>query len=253
MEAGSVECVKLLADEEEVKWNEKNMVGNTPLLTAMRENNTDLVKTLLKIPSVDINVKDRHGKCLLKLAAEKNNLQLVKIFGQILPVEESVCYLPELFKEECEGFVVDIEKGPGKKEIGIKWTGGVDNPPGNTDGVTVEEVCGQAADCGIQKDYQIVAINGQSVEDLHFGAVQDLMNAADNILTLEIKKGVPKSKSPPWTEAQVLAYFNRTRNLTSGSPVMQQNISGSQNKVQGGNIHNASVTYNMNVYKDSDQ
>ena len=74
MEAGSVECVELLADEEGVEWNEKNMVGNTPLLTAMRENNTELVKTLLKIPSVDINVKDRHGKCLLKLAAEKNNL-----------------------------------------------------------------------------------------------------------------------------------------------------------------------------------
>ena len=190
---------------------------------------------------------------MLKLAAEKNNLQLVKIFEQILPVEESVCYLPELFKEECEGFVVDIEKGPGKKEIGIKWTGGVDNPPGNTDGVTVREVWGQAADCGVQKDDQIVSINGQSVEDLHFGEVQDLMNAEDNILTLEIKKGVPKSKSPPWTEAQVLAYFNRSRNLTSGSPVMQQNISGSQNKVQGGNIHNASVTYNMNVYKDSNQ
>ena len=86
MEAGSVECVELLADEEDVKWNEKNMVGNTPLLTAMRENNTELVKTLLKVPSVDINVKDRHGKCLLKLAAEKNNLQLVKIFGQILRV-----------------------------------------------------------------------------------------------------------------------------------------------------------------------
>ena len=93
--------------------------------------------------------------------------------------------------------------------------------------------------------------NGQSVEDLHFGAVQDLMNAADNILTLEIKKGVPKSKSPPPTEAQVMAQFNRSRYLTSGSPVMQQNISGSQNKVQGGNIHNASVTYNMNVFKDS--
>ena len=93
--------------------------------------------------------------------------------------------------------------------------------------------------------------NGQSVEDLHFGAVQDLMNAADNILTLEIKKGVPKSKSPPPREAQVMAQFNRSRYLTSGSPLMQQNISGSQNKVQGGNIHNASVTYNMNVFKDS--
>ena len=54
-----------------------------------------------------------------------------------------------------------IEKGPGKKEIGIEWTGGVDNPPGNTDGVTVREVWGQAADCGIQKDDQIVPINGQ--------------------------------------------------------------------------------------------
>ena len=131
MEAGSVECVEVLAGEEGVEWNEKNMVGNTPLLTAMRENNTDMVKTLLKIPGVDINVKDRHGKCLLKLAAEKNNLQLVKIFEQILPEEEPISYLPELFKEECEWFVVDIEKGPGKKEIGIKWTGGVNNPLGN--------------------------------------------------------------------------------------------------------------------------
>ena len=161
MEAGSVECVEVLAGEEGVEWNEKNLVGKTPLLTAMRENNTDMVKTLLKIPSVDINVKDRHGKCLLKLAAEKNNLQLVKIFEQILPEEEPISYLPELFKEECEWFVVDIEKGPGKKEIGIKWTGGVNNPPGNKDGVTVEEVWGQAADCGIQKDDQIVPINGQ--------------------------------------------------------------------------------------------
>ena len=74
VEAGSVECVELLAGEEGVEWNEKNLVGKTPLLTAMRENNTDMVKTLLKIPGVDITVKDRHGKCLLKLAAEKNNL-----------------------------------------------------------------------------------------------------------------------------------------------------------------------------------
>ena len=117
MEAGSVECVELLAGEEGVEWNEKNLVGKTPLLTAMRENNTDMVKTLLKIPGVDITVKDRHGKCLLKLAAEKNNLQLVKIFEQILPEEEPISYLPELFKEECEWFVVHIEKGPGKKEI----------------------------------------------------------------------------------------------------------------------------------------
>ena len=54
LEAGSVECVELLADEEDVKWNEKNMVGNTPLLTAMRENNTDMVKTLLKVPRTDM-------------------------------------------------------------------------------------------------------------------------------------------------------------------------------------------------------
>ena len=39
----------------------------------------------------------------------------MKIFEQILPEEEPISYLPELFKEECEWFVVDIEKALERK------------------------------------------------------------------------------------------------------------------------------------------
>ena len=93
----------MLAGEEDVEWNEKNMVGNTPFLTAMRENNTDMVKTLLKIPSVDINVKDRHGKCLLNLASAKNNLQLVNIIFRtryFKPLDCNFYFKKRTFKQD---------------------------------------------------------------------------------------------------------------------------------------------------------
>ena len=58
-------CVELLTEVKGLDWNQRNMKGETPILIAMRENRTDIVKKMMKCPQVDVSVADHKDWCQL--------------------------------------------------------------------------------------------------------------------------------------------------------------------------------------------
>ena len=58
-------CVELLTEVKGLDWNQRNMKGETPILIAMRENRTDIVKMMMKCPQVDVSVADHKDWCQL--------------------------------------------------------------------------------------------------------------------------------------------------------------------------------------------
>ena len=48
--------IKLLSQDERINWNNKNCLGNTPLVQAVEYGNVEAVKILLTIPCVDVTV-----------------------------------------------------------------------------------------------------------------------------------------------------------------------------------------------------
>ena len=65
-------CVELLTEVKALDWNQRNMNGETPILIAMRENRTDIVKKMMKCPQVDVSVADHKDWCQLNTCIGKN-------------------------------------------------------------------------------------------------------------------------------------------------------------------------------------
>ena len=63
-----------------IDWNERNIIGNTPVMTAIRNNKTEAVKFLLSHPKVDKSLRDSQGQTLFSMAKHKNDEELMKIF-----------------------------------------------------------------------------------------------------------------------------------------------------------------------------
>ena len=51
-------CVELLTTVKGLDWNPRNMNDETPILIAMRENRTDMVKIMMNCSQVDVSVTD---------------------------------------------------------------------------------------------------------------------------------------------------------------------------------------------------
>ena len=65
---------------EKIDWNERNIIGNTPIMTAIRNNKTEVVKFLLSHPKVDKSLRDSQGQTLLSMAKHKNDEEMLKLF-----------------------------------------------------------------------------------------------------------------------------------------------------------------------------
>ena len=69
------ECVKILASQKKCQcWNVPNNDGNTPVMIALKKNQTKIVEILLDCPRVDLKCRDEEGWCLLFRALERNKL-----------------------------------------------------------------------------------------------------------------------------------------------------------------------------------
>ena len=56
---GGVKCVETLAAQERCQcWNVPDWRGDTPIIMALKEGKTEIIKILLRCPRVDLNVVD---------------------------------------------------------------------------------------------------------------------------------------------------------------------------------------------------
>ena len=64
----SLKCVELLSKDPRVNWNVRNYRGETPIMVALRNKETEMVKILLKTPGVSLAdvTKSKEGENLLK-------------------------------------------------------------------------------------------------------------------------------------------------------------------------------------------
>ena len=69
------QCVKILASQKRCQcWNVRNSDGDTPVMIALKKNQTKIVEILLDCPLVDLKCRDKEGWCLLFRALERNKL-----------------------------------------------------------------------------------------------------------------------------------------------------------------------------------
>ena len=76
-----VKCVELLSKDSRVNWNVKNDEGETPIMVALKNGETEMVKILLRTPGVSLGdvTKIKEGESLLKeilQAADEQNRSL---------------------------------------------------------------------------------------------------------------------------------------------------------------------------------
>ena len=79
--SGDLKCVETLAAQERVHcWNVPNRRGNTPIMWALKVDQTEIVEILLRCPRVDLSCRDNKGWSLVFRAIQRNKLG-EKMFG----------------------------------------------------------------------------------------------------------------------------------------------------------------------------
>ena len=68
VKSNGLQCVQLLSRDERVDINIKNKDGETPVMLAMKEGKTEMVKILLDNPRVDLDTVDGQGRFLENIA-----------------------------------------------------------------------------------------------------------------------------------------------------------------------------------------
>ena len=72
---GGVKCVETLTAQETFDcWNVPDWRGDTPIMTALKQNETKKVEILLRCPRVDPNCRDKEGWSLVFRAIQRNKL-----------------------------------------------------------------------------------------------------------------------------------------------------------------------------------
>ena len=61
-------CVELLSQDRRVMWNIKNSAGETPVMSCLKNNRTEMARCLINTPGVDLETVDRDGKHLETIA-----------------------------------------------------------------------------------------------------------------------------------------------------------------------------------------
>ena len=85
---GKIKKVKKLIKKSRKDINTKDSdLGNTPLITTVQENHSDIVAYLLTLDDIDTNLKNHEGNTALHLAVQNNNQ---KIVVQLLAIENNI-------------------------------------------------------------------------------------------------------------------------------------------------------------------
>ena len=66
VESGVVRSVEILAEQEKFDcWNVPDGKGDTPVMIALKEGETEIVKILVGCPRVDLTIRDKEGWTLV--------------------------------------------------------------------------------------------------------------------------------------------------------------------------------------------
>ena len=76
-----------------IDWNERNNIGITPVMTALRNNKIEVVKFLLNHSMVDKSLRDTQGQTVFLLAKQKKNEELMKLFFENVPSDDLTSYV----------------------------------------------------------------------------------------------------------------------------------------------------------------
>lgn len=77
---GGIRCAETLAAQEKCQcWNVPDRDGDTPVLKALKTNQVDILKILLKCPRVDLNMKDKNGDSLIMVALKEDKTEIAEI------------------------------------------------------------------------------------------------------------------------------------------------------------------------------
>ena len=70
-----MKCVETLAALERYDcWNVPDSDGDTPIMTALKRGNIEIVEILLRCPRVDLSCRDKEGWSLVFRAIQRNKL-----------------------------------------------------------------------------------------------------------------------------------------------------------------------------------
>ena len=83
--SSSLKCVELLSKDPRVNWNVRNDSGETPIMVALRNKETEMVKILLKTPGVSLAdvTKSKEGEDLLKEVLQEAEEQRRNLTGTV--------------------------------------------------------------------------------------------------------------------------------------------------------------------------
>jgi len=110
---GNIDSVQVLEDISEIRWNDKNDLGNTPILEAFEEENFDVVKYMISMVNVDTTIKDREGNTLKDLCRQKGDTDILELLAdqKIRELEEQIRKLKTSKKNpECPVCFEEFEK-----------------------------------------------------------------------------------------------------------------------------------------------
>ena len=82
LQVGDLKCVEAIDKTEKIDWNERNNLGDTPVMTALRKDKKKVIKFLLSHPKVDKSrgLRNAKGQTLFFLVKQKNDKDLMNFF-----------------------------------------------------------------------------------------------------------------------------------------------------------------------------
>ena len=75
----NTELLRLLLAVPGIDVNKTNQNGSTPLIEAVSQNNTELLRLLLAVPGIDVNKTNQNGSTPLIEAVSQNNTELLRL------------------------------------------------------------------------------------------------------------------------------------------------------------------------------
>jgi len=99
---GDVKCVETLAAQESCDcWNVPDSNGDTPIMLALNEGKTEIVKILLRCPRVNLDVVDRNMKHLEDTARERNMTEILDLLWTSNTVQQRMILRDSLLTRQA--------------------------------------------------------------------------------------------------------------------------------------------------------
>jgi len=99
---GDVKCVETLAALERCdSWNFPDRDGDTPIMKALNERKTEIVKILLRCPRVNLDVVDRNMKHLEDTARERNMTEILDLLWTSNTVQQRMILRDSLLTRQA--------------------------------------------------------------------------------------------------------------------------------------------------------